>query len=175
MTKFYRLLCVAALAVLVMAPSAYAQRPQGQRPGGGPGFQRSPTQLPRQIELTDDQKAKLAEIEKKYADKVTAAREKAQLTEAQRTAMREAMTKARENNTPREEMREVIEKALNRTDEQKKAQEELTALTAEITKEVEGILTDAQKEQLAQLRERGQRGQRPGAGGARPGRGNPDA
>ena len=178
MSKLTRVLCCAALAVLVLAPAAYAQRPGGQRPGqGGPGgrqgFQRSPTQLPRSIELSDDQKAKLAEIEEKYADKLKAATEKSALTEDQQTAMREAFAKARENNTPREEMREVMEKAVTLTDDQKKGREEMTALRAEITKAVEEILTDEQKEQLKAARERGRgQGQRPGGdrpGGARPG------
>ena len=177
MSKFTRVLCLAALAVLVCAPAAFAQEPGGRGPGGrgpgGPGgFQRSPTQLPRQIELTDDQKAKLAEIEKKHADKVKEAREKAALTEDQQKAMREAFAKAREDNTPREEMRAVIEKAVTLTDKQKKGRKELTALLAEITKEVEGVLTDKQKEQLKELRERGP-GQRPGAGGQRPGNRQP--
>lgn len=160
MSKWFQKLCVAGLAMLVLAPVAFGQQP-GQG-GRGRGGMRSPTQLPREIELSDEQKTKLADIEKKFADKLKAAQDKAKLTEDQTKAQREAFAKAREEGKQGEAAREAVTAALKLTDDQKKGREELTALNKEITTEVEGILTDAQKTKLKELREqRGQRGGRP--------------
>lgn len=173
MSKWFQKLCVAGLLALTLAPAAFAQQGgpggggRGQGGRGGFGF-RSPTQLPRELELTDDQKAKLADIEKKYADKLKAAQDKAKLTEAQTSAQREAFGKAREEGKQGDEARAAVEAALNLTDDQKKGREELAALTKEITTEVEGLLTDEQKAKLKELREtrRGPGGQG-GQGGQR--------
>jgi Spy/CpxP family protein refolding chaperone len=163
MSNLFRSFAFASLALAVVVSTVAAQQPGRQRGPGGPGGFRSPTQLPRDLELTDDQKAKIADIEKKFADKVKAAQAKAELTEEQRGKMRDVFTKAREANTPREEMQAFIAKELGLSDDQKKGREELNALTAEITKEVESVLTDDQKAKLRELRsQRGGQGRRPG-------------
>ncbi len=168
MSKWIKGLCIVGCATLVLASSVYGQQPGGQRGQRG-GFQRSPTQLPRQIELSDEQKTKIADIEKKYADKLKEAQDKAKLTDEQTAARRAAMTKAREDGKSFEEMRTIMTEAVKLTDEQKKGQEALTALTKEITTEVEGVLTDEQKAKLKEIREQaGQRGGQRGQRGARP-------
>ena len=162
MSNSFRMLCLAGLAALMIVGSLNAQEQKKRGPGGGGpgGFgMRSPTQLPESVKLTDDQKTKLADIEKKYADKVKAAADKAKLTEEQTTKQREAMGKFRESGKTFAEFQEEVAKTLNLTDDQKKGREEATALRAEITKEVEALLTDEQKTALKAARE--QRG-RPG-------------
>lgn len=163
MSTSLRSLCLAGMAVLALVANVTAQEGRPQRGQGGPGGFRNPTELPRQLEVTDEQKAKLADIQKKFADKVKAAQDKAKLTEEQQGKMRDVFTKAREANTPREEMQAFMAKELGLTDDQKKGREELTALTAEITKEVEGVLTDEQKTKLKEMRSQrgGERGKRP--------------
>jgi Spy/CpxP family protein refolding chaperone len=148
MTKFVRFMLVAAFAAIVLAPlTASAQeegqgrRGRGQRGQGGQGFQRSPLQLPRSVELTDEQKTKMEELKKKYEEKLTAAQEKARPTDEQRTALREAFGKAREEGKSGEELRKAAEGAVTWTEDQKKAREELTALTKEVTEAVNGVLT----------------------------------
>ena len=80
---------------------------------------------------------------------------------------RDVFTKFRESGKDRAEMQAFIASELKFTDDQKKGREELTALTAEITKEVEAVLTAEQKTKLAELRS--QRGRRPGGeAGKRP-------
>ncbi|QDU27006.1 LTXXQ motif protein [Anatilimnocola aggregata] len=163
MLHSFRSLCLAGVALLALVSSLSAQEGRPQRGPGGPGGFRNPTELPRGLEATDEQKAKLADIQKKFADKVKAAQDKAKLTEEQQGKMRDVFTKAREANTPRQEMQAFMAKELGLTDDQKKGREELTALTAEITKEVEGVLTDEQKTKLKESRSQrgGERGKRP--------------
>jgi|GEM_PF-5625381 len=150
----FRTLGLAALAALLLVSNLSAQ--EGKRPQRGPGGfgMRSPTQLPESLNVTDDQKARLADIEKKYADKLKAAGEKAKLTEEQTAKQREAFGKLRDSGKSFAEMREAVAKELNLTDDQKKGREELAALTAEISKEVEALLTDEQKTKLKELRAR---------------------
>ncbi len=164
MSNSFRLLCLSGLAVVALVASLSAQETKRpQRGQGGPGAFRNPTQLPESLKVTDEQKAKLAEIDKKFADKVKASTEKAKLTEEQTGKMRDVFAKAREAGKSREEMQAFIASELKFTDDQKKGREELTALTTEITKEVEGVLTDEQKTKLKELRAAGgrERGKRP--------------
>ncbi|WP_254513265.1 Spy/CpxP family protein refolding chaperone [Anatilimnocola floriformis] len=167
MSNSFRMLCLAGLAALVVVGSLNAQEQKKRPGGGGPGGfgMRSPTQLPESVKLTDDQKAKLADIEKKYADKVKAAADKSKLTEEQSAKQREAMGKFRDSGKSFAEFQEEVAKSLNLTDDQKKGREEATALRAEITKEVEALLTDEQKTALKAARE--QRGRPGGKGGDR--------
>jgi Spy/CpxP family protein refolding chaperone len=169
MKKFVRFVFAAAFLAMLSAPivaSAQDEQPRRQRGqrGQGQGFQRSPFQLPRSIELTDEQKTKLADIEKKYGEKVKAAQEKGRPTQEQQTALRDAFRKAREEGKTGEEMRKVAEEAVTWTDEQKKAREELTGLTKEITEAINGLLTEEQKKALEESRAR--RGNRGGRGRA---------
>jgi len=113
----------------------------------------------------------LKQTEQHYArlEKVfQAVGEKAKLTEEQQGKMRDVFTKFRESGKDRAEMQAFIAEELKLTDAQKKGREEQTALFAEITKEVEAVLTAEQKTKLAELRT--QRGGRPGAPGAAPGK-----
>lgn len=162
MSKLFQVSMVAAVTLLILASHTFAQEQQPRGRGRG---MRSPTQLPSEITLTDEQKAKIADIEKKYADKLKAATEKSALTEEQRGKQREAFQKVRQDGLQGEAAQKAIAEALGLTDDQKKGREELTALTAEITKEVEGVLTDEQKAKLKEIRE--QRGRR-GRGTQRP-------
>lgn len=169
MLNSLRFVALTALAVVTLVSTLSAQAPgQGRRPGGPGGIgMRSPTQLPDSLGLSDEQKAKIAEIEKKHADKVKAVSEKAKLTEEQQGKMRDVFTKFRESGKDRSEMQAFIAAELKLTDEQKKGREEQTALFAEITKEVEAVLTAEQKTKLTELR--AQRGRRPGGeAGKRP-------
>lgn len=158
MSKMLQTLGVAVLVMLVLVSSSFGQRQRGQ---GGPRGQRNPFQLPRQIELNDEQKTKIADLQKKFEEKLKAAQEKAKLTDDQNKARREAMQKARQDGKQGEELRKAVQEAVTLTDDQKKGQEELTAITKEITTAIEGVLTDEQKAKLKELRE-----QRPGRRGA---------
>lgn len=162
MSNSFRLLCCVGLAAVCFVTTAAAQeKGQGRRPGGAGGFgARDPFQLPEALKVTDDQKSKLADLKKKYEDKLKAANDKAKLTEEQTAKQREELGKLRDSGKSFAEMRDEVAKSLNLTDDQKKGREEVTALTAEIAKEIDSVLTEEQKTQLKELR--AQRG----AGGA---------
>ena len=161
-----RSLCLLGFVSLsVMALVADVSAQENKRPQRGPGGfgQRDPLQLPDSLGITDDQKAKLSELKKKYEDKIKAVGEKAKLTEEQQGKMRDVFTKFRESGKDRSEFAAYMAAELKLTDDQKKAREEQTALTAEITKEVQGLLTEEQKKKLEELRASrgGPQGKRP--------------
>jgi Spy/CpxP family protein refolding chaperone len=160
-------LAVLALVADVSAQQGNRRRPGGQPGQGGPGGfgQRDPFQLPQSLGITDDQKAKLADLKKKYEDKLKSVSEKARLTEDQQAKMRDAFAKFRESGKDRSEFNAFLADELKLSDEQKKAREEQTALSAEIRKEIENLLTEEQKKKLEELRSN--RGGRP-QGGNRP-------
>lgn len=144
------LLSFVSFAVLALVADVSAQENKGRRPGGF--GMRDPLQLPDSLGVTDEQKAKLAELKKKYEDKLKAANEKAKLTEEQQGKMREVFTKFRDSGKERSEFNAFLAEELKLTDDQKKAREEQTALIAEISKDVQGLLTDEQKKKLEELR-----------------------
>lgn len=167
MSNSLRTLCLAGLAAVMLVGNLSAQE-KGQRPQRGPGGPggfgaRDPFQLPESLGVTDDQKAKLADLKKKYEDKLKAASDKAKLTEEQQGKMRDVFTKFRESGKERSEFAAYMAEELKLTDDQKKGRAEQTALVAEIAKEVEGLLTDEQKTKLKEARERrgGPQGKRP--------------
>ena len=158
------LLSFVSFAVLALVADVSAQENKGRRPGGPGGFgQRDPLQLPESLGVTDDQKAKLGELKKKYEDKLKTVNEKAKLTEEQQGKMRDVFSKFRESGKDRSEFNAFLATELKLSDDQKKAREEQTALIAEVAKEVEGLLTEEQKTKLKELRSNrgGPNGKRP--------------
>lgn len=157
------LLSFVSCAVLALVADVSAQENKGRRPGGPGGFgMRDPLQLPESLGVTDEQKAKLAELKKKYEDKIKAVAEKAKLTDEQQGKMRDLFSKFRESGKDRSEFGAFMAEELKLTEEQKKAREEQTALVAEVSKEVQGLLTEEQKKKLEELRaQRGPGGKRP--------------
>ncbi len=176
---------VFALAVsltLVGLLEAQEGRQPGRRPEGGRGFQQfsllNRLENMRGLELTADQKEKIAELKKEYEPKLKELGEKMQsiLTDEQKKARDEAMRAARQAGKRGAEARDAIAAAMKLTDEQKKQMEEtrkaMSDLQKEIREKVEGLLTDKQKEVLN--RPRGGR-PRPGEGGGdRPQRNQPN-
>ena len=167
MSNSFRLFCCVGLAVACLATTAFAQeKGQGRRPGGAGGFgMRDPFQLPEALKITDEQKTKLADLKKKYEDKLKAVNEKAKLTEEQQGKMRDVFTKFQASGKDRSEFAAFMAEELKLSDAQKKGREEQTALIAEITKEVQGLLTEEQKKQLEEFRSQrrpgGNQGKRP--------------
>ncbi len=165
MSNSLRIFCLAGLSAVMLLANLSAQE-QGKRPQRGPGGfgMRDPFQLPESLGVTDDQKSKLADLKKKYEDKLKAAADKSKLTEEQIAKQREAFGKLRDSGKSFAEMREAVAKELNLTEDQKKGREELATLTTEIVKEIDDLLTDEQKTKLKEARERrpgGNQGKRP--------------
>jgi Spy/CpxP family protein refolding chaperone len=166
---------VLALAVsLVMVGSLFAQEKEkkapreGRRPGG---MLERLDEMVKNLNLTDDQKAKLEEIKKEYAPKVKELEQTREgiLTPEQKTARAEAMKAARAAGKRGPEARKDVEAAMKLTDEQKTkmadARKAIEALQKEIHEKVVAILTPEQKAKLEQQgKERGRHRRSRGAG-----------
>ena len=174
--RAFRIVTVLALAVLI-AGNAMAQeekkKGKGARAEKAAGAKKEagkrqgaqlPIQFLKDITLTEDQEAKLAEIKKALAPKFAEIRKKTQevLTEEQQKARMEAMKAAREAGTKGPEIEKTVAEALNLTDEQKEQMAEIKKLTMEFQKElrakVEEILTDEQKAALPKQGGKGAKG-----------------
>lgn len=97
-------------------------------------------------ELTEEQIAKIKELSAAVADKIIAAREKANLTAEQKKARAEAMKKAKEEGKTGKEMMKAIQAAAELTPEQKSAMDEARKIQGEMTKKVFALLTPEQRE-----------------------------
>jgi Spy/CpxP family protein refolding chaperone len=96
-----------------------------------------------QLKLTDDQKAKVADLQKEYAPQVADLYKKMQsiLTDDQRKARQEAEKAAKEAGKTGKELHDAVAAAVTLTDEQKAKQGEVKAELAPIAKEAREKLT----------------------------------
>jgi acetyl esterase/lipase len=108
----------------------------------------------RGIQFTEDQRAKVGEIRKKYMPKLIElqGRQSKILTEEQRRRLGEALRAAREAGRRGGEFREAVDAELGLTDEQKgemaAVQKDRGALTAQIQGELRKLLNDEQRRRL---------------------------
>lgn len=166
MTKFWKCLLSLGLAAFLISP-AFAEdaKPKKNRPVAARKEQPA-VQLPKEIVLTDEQKTKVAEIEKEYAPKMKELRETLDkvMTEEQKQARLNVMKEAREKAKDRKEakrgkeLQQAIKDAMKLSEEQQKKYDEtdkqIVALRQEILEKVKPILTDEQKEKLPKRPER---------------------
>lgn len=134
--------------------SANPGAPRGERQPGaertpGPGGPRS--EFPAELKLTDEQQAKLKEINTTFGARQAELSKKREsiLTEEQRTAHAEASKKLREGNLSRQEASDLIAAAVKLTPEQKSQIEavelEARQLNQESTAQKMAVLTDEQR------------------------------
>lgn len=131
-----------------------------KKPGKG-GEKAAPqvVQLPKEIELSAEQKEKVAAINKEFAPKMADANKalNAVLTEDQRKARAEAMKKAREEGKKGKDAAEAVAAATKVTDDQKakvdEAQKAVNAVRKEALEKVAAVLTDDQKAKVPQLQQ----------------------
>lgn len=114
-------------------------------------------QLPKDIELTADQKTKLEGVNKEFAEKLAEAQKKLDsvLTDDQKKARLAAMKEVRTGDKKGKEAREAIDKAIALKDDQKKAYEEASQGLADVRlaalKKAAEFLTDDQKAKIPAL------------------------
>ena len=162
MTKFCRCLLSLGLAAFLLSPAlAEDAKPKKNRPNARK--EQPAIQLPKEITLTDEQKAKVAELEKEYAPKMKELREKHDkiLTEEQKKARQEVMKEAREKGKEGKkgkDLAQAVKDAMKLTEEKQKEYDEtdkkIVALRQEILEKVKPLLTDEQKEKLPKRPER---------------------
>jgi Spy/CpxP family protein refolding chaperone len=160
-------IALAVVASLVFVDSLSAQqnrRGQGRR-GGSSVIDR--VERTKDLNLTDDQKAKLSGLKKEYAPKLkelSGTLDKV-LTADQKKARDEAIKAARASGKRGPEVRESIQAAMKLTDAQKTkladGRKAMQKLNKEISDKVNKLLTPEQQEVLKKARaERGNRGNR---------------
>ena len=163
MSKFWKCLLSLSLAALLVSPAlAEDAKPKKNKPNAA---RKEPpaVQLPKEITLTEEQKTKVAELEKEYAPKMKELREKHDkiMTEEQKKARQEVMKEAREKakeGKKGKELAQAIKDAMKLSEEKQKEYDEtdkkIVALRQEILEKVKPLLTDEQKEKLPKRPER---------------------
>ncbi|MBC7819295.1 MAG: hypothetical protein IAG10_20610 [Planctomycetaceae bacterium] len=162
MTKFWKCLLSLSLAAFLVSP-VIAQDAKAKRAKPNARKEQPAVQLPKEITLTDEQKTKVAELEKEYAPKMKELREKLDkvMTEEQKKARLDVMKEAREKGKEGrkgKELQQALKDAMKLSEEQQKSYDEtdkkIVALRQEILEKVKPLLTDEQKEKLPKRPER---------------------
>jgi len=106
--------------------------------------------FPKQITLTDEQKTKLADLQKEYTPKLeeAAKKHKAIMTPEREKTAAEAHKKAVADGKKGKEVQAAVNEALKLSKEEQEQLKEGHHLMGEINKKKMGLLTAEQKEQL---------------------------
>ncbi|MEP3478130.1 MAG: hypothetical protein ABJZ55_02675 [Fuerstiella sp.] len=149
---------------LVLAVSASTFADDADKKGKKKKGRKKPTATQRfvaKLDLTDEQKTQVSEIDKKFAEPFAANQKKMAdiLTAEQKEAQKAAQKAAKEAGTKGAEARKAVAAALNLTDAQKASQKELMVarrkMDGEIIAALKKVLTEEQQETLPQPRKRG--------------------
>lgn len=152
-------IAVAVIASLVVVDSLSAQQNnRGQRRRGEFPSVIQMIERNKDLNLTDDQKAKLTTLDKEYAPKQKELAEAGDkvLTADQKKARREALEAARKAGKRGPEVRDSIQAAMKLTDAQKaklgENRKAMAALRKEVMGKVNQVLTPEQQEVLKKAR-----------------------
>lgn len=162
MNRFGKCFLSWCFAALLISP-VFAQETKAQKKRPNARKEPPAIQLPKEITLTEEQKAKVAELEKEYGPKMKELREKLDkvMTDEQKKARQAVLKEAREqgkDGKKGKELQKAVKDAMKLSDEQQKQYDEidkqLVALRQEILEKVKPILTDEQKAKLPKRPER---------------------
>jgi Spy/CpxP family protein refolding chaperone len=151
-------LAVSLAIVGSLAAAEKPKRPEGPR-GWQPGFERIEMMV-KDLNLTDEQKAKVAELKKEYTPKFKEAVDTLDgiLAPEQKKARDDAMKTARDAGKRGREVFQAGVDAMKLTDEQKTKRDDafkaLQAVGKEAREKVVALLTPEQKEKLKEAREK---------------------
>jgi len=152
-----RLTCLAVALALLTTSTATAQEAKKAKKRDTTGANAQVFQLPKDIELNEEQKAKLDALKKEHGPKIAELQGKLDeiLSPEQRQARREAQAKAREENVKGKELQQRLNTALKLTPEQQekwdKVQKELNDLNAKVREQIGGFLTEEQRNKVPGL------------------------
>ncbi len=149
-----RMVLVLAVVVLMACPLlAQDRKKKGEGKRGGPGGDPMAMML-RDLNLTDEQKAKVQEVRKEFGPKLAEIQKKRDgvLTDEQKKARDEAVKSARDAGKSPREVFAAGREAVKLTDEQQakmaEIQKEAGALEKERMEKIKEILTPEQNEKL---------------------------
>ena len=145
------LVCGLGLSLAAAPKEGKRGKKKGDKPAAVPAAM---YKLPDSITLTDEQKPKLAAIQKEFTPKFRelARKNRELLTPEQRAARKEAMEKTKAAGTKGKQRQSEIEAAMNLSDTQKEQLAKLKEATAKLRGEMEtkvvALLTAEQKAEL---------------------------
>lgn len=149
---------VVSLMLASAVTAAERKRGEGRRPGGA-FLSEAIFKAVEALDLTADQKEKVAALKDKAAD--LAKKREGLLTQEQKDARQKAMEDAKAAGKTGREIFEAAREAVKLTDEQRAKSEALAKEGAALFKELMGVLTDEQRTKLREsMRPRGERGER---------------
>ncbi len=136
--KVLSMLLALAVSLVIVGNLSAAEEKTGRERHDGDRAGAGPFGMLNRLNLTDDQKVKVEEIEKEYAPKFKEAMKNLEsiLTPEQKKARDEAFKAAHEAGKNRQETRKAVEEAVKLTDEQKAKQADARKAMAALTKEV---------------------------------------
>ena len=158
MKTIIHILSLFLLAFAVIAPTFAADKAKKKKPAV------VAVKVPKGITLNEDQRGKLAALNKEFGPKLAACRKEAAgiITADQRKAQAAAIKEAKAAGKKGKEIRAAAEAAANITGEQKTKQAECKKAMGAIQKEIRtglsAILTDEQKAQIKAGRKGGKKG-----------------
>jgi hypothetical protein len=154
-----RLVLALGLALLMVSP-VLAQHKKGDKEKKAPvcPAAQCANKLLEGITLTDDQKAKIAEVTKEYGPKLAEAIKKTDVwTADQKKAREEAAKTAKAAGKKGKDVKDAVDAAATLTDDQKakkaEADKAVKALEKDVRAKVTALLTPEQQEQLKKLHE----------------------
>ncbi len=164
MMTFRNLVCLTLIAVVSSSAIADEKEKKDKRKKGQRKTPSATQQLLSKIELNEEQKAQVADVDKQFAEKFTAIRKAMSeiLTDEQKETQRNMTKAAKEAGKKPAEGRKEVEAALKLTDEQKAKRKETQAnmkkLQVEVLTALKKVLTAEQQEKLPKRGGKGARG-----------------
>ena len=141
-------LLMLVLVLAIAAPLAAEDKKKKKKKPGKRAAAGLRIPIPKSIDLSAEQKEKVAALQKEYGPKIAALRKKQALSKDARKARAIARKKAQAEGKKGKELRAAVAAAAPLTDEQKTAQTEMQALYKEYRTAALALLTDEQKAKL---------------------------
>ena len=153
-----KVLLSACLFVAMVVPSIADEKQEAKKKNAGKGQRDGSAQVLAQlkdVELTDEQVAKIKELNKAANEKMAAVREKAGITPELTKKRMEIQKKARETGKTGKELAELINREAGYNEGQAKAVAEMNTIRTSFRKSVVALLSKEQQEKLPEAFSRG--------------------
>ncbi|MBI1346515.1 hypothetical protein GC163_09520 [bacterium] len=147
----------AIITVTLTTGSFAADEAKKEKKKGTPGAGNQAFNLPKNVELTEEQKTKLEELKKEHGPKLAEIQKKLDgvLTDEQKQARKDAQAKAKADNVKGKEAQAAVMASLKLTDEQKAkyeaAQAEMKEAAGKVRAKIAEFLTEEQKAKVPGL------------------------
>jgi Spy/CpxP family protein refolding chaperone len=154
--RVLRVVLVLLVALVIASPVLAQEKKRGKKGerGGARGAFDPMARLLEGLDLTDEQKAKVAEVRKEFGPKLAEFQKKSDgiLTDEQKKDRAEAMKEAKSAGKSPRESYQAVQEAMKLTDEQKSQMREIGKERGGVEKEMRSkimeILTPEQREQV---------------------------